>query len=89
MVTKYQALFLIAVTVFIFAYFQQYGEFSLSEISKKFKSLESGSVNSFTIETTKRYHISTAAVKTKQKNEEVCFINIYIFCNKIKNINYK
>ena len=36
MVTKYQALFLIAVTVFIFAYFQQYGEFSLSEISKKF-----------------------------------------------------
>ena len=71
MVTKYQALFLIAVTVFIFAYFQQYGEFSLSEISKKFKSLESGSVNSFTIETT--------AVKTKQKNEEVCFINIYIY----------
>ena len=79
MVTKYQTLFLVAVTVFIFAYFKEYGEISSSEISTKLENVESRTIKSDMIVTTEKDKISTAAVETKQENKEVCFFIVYFY----------
>ena len=71
MVTKYQSLFLVAITTFIIIYLKEYVEFNLSMISITFENIENSTKSSFVVKTIKKQGNTKNDVGTEKENKEV------------------